>query len=294
MALMFAIDSFQGWEDAAQKQAFVKHLLGDVPVAASGTATSAYDKMTVQELKEECKSKGIKGITQKKRAELLELLKQGPQIKSKKDKTKAVVLDKNFYKAEFVEKFREDPNTIKVSELKKAVGKKGFDIADQLPPVERKDGKVMENTAFGAKKENMIEILTSHLEDIDIEELKAEDAEKKAVEKSNVSEVSSAESSDAEISSSDEEVEKEAAKAEKKPVKAEKMAKAEKKAVKEFEKCEVADSSDDDEPLGAVAAKAAPEPETKKKKRSKARRKEVSDLPRADEFEPTPEDFHAE
>jgi len=288
MALMFAIDSFQGWEDAAQKQAFVKHLLGDVPVAASGTATSAYDKMTVQELKEECKSKGIKGITQKKRAELLELLKQGPQIKSKKDKTKAVVLDKNFYKAEFVEKFREDPNTIKVSELKKAVGKKGFDIADQLPPVERKDGKVMENTAFGAKKENMIEILTSHLEDIDIEELKAEDAEKKAVEKSNVSEVSSAESSDAEISSSDEEVEKEAAKAEKKPVK------AEKKAVKVEVKCEVADSSDDDEPLGAVAAKAAPEPETKKKKRSKARRKEVSDLPRADEFEPTPEDFHAE
>ena len=212
MALMFAIDSFQGWEDAAQKQAFVKHMLGDVPVAASGTATSAYDKMTVQELKEECKSKGIKGITQKKRAELLELLKQGPQIKSKKDKTKAVVLDKNFYKAEFVEKFREDPNTIKVSELKKAVGKKGFDIADQLPPVERKDGKVMENTAFGAKKENMIEILTSHFDGIDIEELKAEDAEKKAVEKPIASEVSSAESSEAEPSSSDEESEKNAAK----------------------------------------------------------------------------------
>lgn len=288
MALMFAIDSFQGWEDAAQKQAFIKHLLGDVPVAASGTATSAYDKMTVQELKEECKSKGIKGITQKKRAELLELLKQGPQVKSKKDKTKAVVLDKNFYKAEFVEKFREDPNTIKVSELKKAVGKKGFDIADQLPPVERKDGKVMENTAFGAKKENMIEILTSHLEDIDIEELKAEDAEKKAVEKPIASEVSSAESSEAETSSSDEESEKKAAKAEKK------AAKAEKKVVKPPVKCEVADSSDDDEPLGAVAAKATPEPETKKKKRSKARRKEVSDLPKADEFEPVPEDFHAE
>ena len=287
MALMFAIDSFQGWEDAAQKQAFVKHLLGDVPVAASGTATSAYDKMTVQELKEECKSKGIKGITQKKRAELLELLKQGPQIKSKKDKTKAVVLDKNFYKAEFVEKFREDPNTIKVSELKKAVGKKGFDIADQLPPVERKDGKMMENTAFGAKKENMIEILTSHFDGIDIEELKAEDAEKKAVEKPIASEVSSAESSEAETSSSDEESEKNAAKAEKKTVK------AEKKTVKPAVKCEVADSSDD-EPLGAVAAKASPPPETKKKKRSKARRKEVSDLPKEDEFEPVPEDFHAE
>ena len=289
MALMFAIDSFQGWEDAGQKQAFVKHLLGDVPVAASGTATSAYDKMTVQELKEECKSNGIKGITQKKRAELLELLKQGPQLKSKKDKTKAVVLDKNFYKAEFVEKFREDPDTIKVSELKKAVGKKGFDIADQLPPVERKDGKVMENTAFGAKKENMIDILTSHLEDIDIEELKAEDAEKKAAEKSNVSEVSSADSARVEISSSDEESEKKAAKAEKK------AAKAEKKAVKVEVKCEVADSSDDDEPLSVVAAKAAPEPETKKKKRSKARRKEeVSDLPTAEQFEPKPEDFHAE
>ena len=58
-------------------------------------------------------------------------------------------------------------------------------------------------------------------------------------------------------------------------------------------KCEVADSSDD-EPLAAVAAKVSPPPETKKKKRSKARRKEVSDLPKAEEFEPTPEDFHAE
>ena len=287
MALMFAIDSFQGWEDAAQKQAFVKHLLGDVPVAASGTATSAYDKMTVQELKEECKSKGIKGITQKKRAELLELLKQGPQLKSKKDKTKEVVLDKNFYKAEFAEKFNKDPSTIKVSELKKAVGKNGFDIANQLPPVERKDGKVMENTAFGAKKENMLEILTTHLESVDMDALRAEDAEKKSKQVVDSS------------SSSGEEVAEHIPLVQERPVMEladssdeEAEAKVPKKK-KEKQAAESADSSGD-EPLEAVAAKAkAVSSDTKKKRRSKARRKDVADLP-SEEFEPAAEDFHAE
>ncbi len=281
MALMFAIDSFHGWDNTEQKQAFIKHLLGDTAVESLGSPTSSYDNMTIKQLKEECKSKGIKGITQKSKAELVELLKRGPQAKTKKDKTKEVVLDKNFYKAEFVEKFNKDPSTIKVSELKKAVGKKGFDIANQLPPVERKDGKIMENTAFGAKKENMIDILTSHLENVDMEALKAEDAEKKS---GQVMDSSSEEELAEEVpkekpgmelaDSSDEESEEEVPKKKKKPV------------------TETADSSED-EPLAAVVTKAKTASEPKKKRRSKARRKDVADLP-SEEFEPAAEDFHAE
>ncbi len=275
---MFAIDSFHGWDNTDQKQAFIKHLLGDTAMESLGSPTSSFDNMTIKQLKEECKSKGIKGITQKSKAELIELLKRGPQAKTKKDKTKEVVLDKNFYKAEFVEKFNKDPSTIKVSELKKAVGKKGFDIANQLPPVERKDGKIMENTAFGAKKENMIDILTSHLENVDMEALKAEDAEKKSgqVMDSSLEEEVAEEKPVMELAdSSDEESEEEVPKKKKKPV------------------TETADSSED-EPLAAVAAKAkAVSSDTKKKRRSKARRKDVADLP-SEEFEPAAEDFHAE
>ena len=281
MALMFAIDSFHGWDNTEQKQAFIKHLLGDTAVESLGSPTSSYDNMTIKQLKEECKSKGIKGITQKSKAELVELLKRGPQAKTKKDKTKEVVLDKNFYKAEFVEKFNKDPSTIKVSELKKAVGKKGFDIANQLPPVERKDGKIMENTAFGAKKENMIDILTSHLENVDMEALKAEDAEKKSgqvMDSSSEEEVAEEvpkEKPGLELAdSSDEESEEEVPKKKKKPV------------------TETADSSED-EPLAAVVTKAKTASEPKKKRRSKARRKDVADLP-SEEFEPAAEDFHAE
>ena len=284
MALIFAIDSFHGWDNTEQKQAFIKHLLGDTATESLGSPTSSYDNMTIKQLKEECKSKGIKGITQKSKAELIELLKRGPQAKTKKDKTKEVVLDKNFYKAEFAEKFNKDPSTIKVSELKKAVGKKGFDIANQLPPVERKDGKIMENTAFGAKKENMIDILTSHLENVDMEALKAEDAEKKSgqvMDSSSEEEVAEhiplvQERPVMELAdSSDEEVAVEVPKKKKKPV------------------METADSSED-EPLAAVAAKAkAVSSDTKKKRRSKARRKDVADLP-SEEFEPAAEDFHAE
>jgi len=280
MALMFAIDSFHGWDNTEQKQAFIKHLLGDTAVESLGSPTSSFDNMTIKQLKEECKSKGIKGITQKSKAELIELLKRGPQAKTKKDKTKEVVLDKNFYKAEFVEKFNKDPSTIKVSELKKAVGKKGFDIANQLPPVERKDGKIMENTAFGAKKENMIDILTSHLENVDMEALKAEDAEKKSgqvMDSSSEEEVAEEvpkEKPGMELAdSSDEESEEEVPK-KKKPV------------------METADSSED-EPLAAVVTKAKTASEPKKKRRSKARRKDVADLPSV-EFEPAAEDFHAE
>lgn len=280
MALMFAIDSFHGWDNTEQKQAFIKHLLGDTAVESLGSPTSSFDNMTIKQLKEECKSKGIKGITQKSKAELVELLKRGPQAKTKKDKTKEVVLDKNFYKAEFVEKFNKDPSTIKVSELKKAVGKKGFDIANQLPPVERKDGKIMENTAFGAKKENMIDILTSHLENVDMEALKAEDAEKKSgqvMDSSSEEEVAEEvpkEKPGMELAdSSDEESEEEVPK-KKKPV------------------METADSSED-EPLAAVVTKAKTASEPKKKRRSKARRKDVADLPSV-EFEPAAEDFHAE
>ena len=278
MALMFAIDSFHGWDNTDQKQAFIKHLLGDTAMESLGSPTSSFDNMTIKQLKEECKSKGIKGITQKSKAELIELLKRGPQAKTKKDKTKEVVLDKNFYKAEFVEKFNKDPSTIKVSELKKAVGKKGFDIANQLPPVERKDGKIMENTAFGAKKENMIDILTSHLESVDMEALKAEDAEKKSgqvMDSSSEEEVAEEKPVMELADSSDEESEEEVPKKKKKPV------------------TETADSSED-EPLAAVAAKAkAVSSDTKKKRRSKARRKDVADLP-SEEFEPAAEDFHAE
>ncbi len=275
---MFAIDSFHGWDNTDQKQAFIKHLLGDTAMESLGSPTSSFDNMTIKQLKEECKSKGIKGITQKSKAELIELLKRGPQAKTKKDKTKEVVLDKNFYKAEFVEKFNKDPSTIKVSELKKAVGKKGFDIANQLPPVERKDGKIMENTAFGAKKENMIDILTSHLESVDMEALKAEDAEKKSgqvMDSSSEEEVAEEKPVMELADSSDEESEEEVPKKKKKPV------------------TETADSSED-EPLAAVAAKAkAVSSDTKKKRRSKARRKDVADLP-SEEFEPAAEDFHTE
>ncbi len=278
MALMFAIDSFHGWDNTEQKQAFIKHLLGDTAMESLGSPTSSFDNMTIKQLKEECKSKGIKGITQKSKAELVELLKRGPQAKTKKDKTKEVVLDKNFYKAEFAEKFNKDPSTIKVSELKKAVGKKGFDIANQLPPVERKDGKIMENTAFGAKKENMIDILTSHLESVDMEALKAEDAEKKSgqvMDSSSEEEVAEEKPVMELADSSDEESAVEVPKKKKKPV------------------TETADSSED-EPLSAVAAKAkAVSSDTKKKRRSKARRKDVADLP-SEEFEPAAEDFHAE
>ena len=280
MALMFAIDSFHGWDNTEQKQAFIKHLLGDTAVESLGSPTSSYDNMTIKQLKEECKSKGIKGITQKSKAELVELLKRGPQAKTKKDKTKEVVLDKNFYKAEFVEKFNKDPSTIKVSELKKAVGKKGFDIANQLPPVERKDGKIMENTAFGAKKENMIDILTSHLENVDMEALKAEDAEKKSgqvMDSSSEEEVAEEvpkEKPGMELAdSSDEESEEEVPKKKKSVTK-------------------TGDSSED-EPLAAVVTKAKTASESKKKRRSKARRKDVADLP-SEEFEPAAEDFHAE
>jgi len=275
---MFAIDSFHGWDNTEQKQAFIKHLLGDTAMESLGSPTSSFDNMTIKQLKEECKSKGIKGITQKSKAELVELLKRGPQAKTKKDKTKEVVLDKNFYKAEFAEKFNKDPSTIKVSELKKAVGKKGFDIANQLPPVERKDGKIMENTAFGAKKENMIDILTSHLESVDMEALKAEDAEKKSgqvMDSSSEEEVAEEKPVMELADSSDEESAVEVPKKKKKPV------------------TETADSSED-EPLSAVAAKAkAVSSDTKKKRRSKARRKDVADLP-SEEFEPAAEDFHAE
>ena len=284
---MFAIDSFNGWDSTEQKQAFLKHLLGDSAGNSAVAPTSSYDSMTIKQLKEECKSKGIKGITQKTKAELVDLLKRGPLAKTKKDKTKEVVLGKNFYKAEFAEKFNKDPSTIKVSELKKAVGKNGFDIANQLPPVERKDGKVMENTAFGAKKENMLEILTTHLESVDMDALRAEDAEKKSKQVVDSS------------SSSGEEVAEHIPLVQERPVMEladssdeEAEAKVPKKK-KEKQAAESADSSGD-EPLEAVAAKAkAVSSDTKKKRRSKARRKDVADLP-SEEFEPAAEDFHAE
>lgn len=286
MALMFAIDSFNGWDSTEQKQAFLKHLLGDSAGNSAVAPTSSYDSMTIKQLKEECKSKGIKGITQKTKAELVDLLKRGPLAKTKKDKTKEVVLGKNFYKAEFAEKFNKDPSTIKVSELKKAVGKNGFDIANQLPPVERKDGKVMENTAFGAKKENMLEILTTHLESVDMDALRAEDAEKK--------------SKQVDSSSSEEEVAEHIPLVQERPVMEladssdEEVVEAKvPKKKKEKQVVESADSSED-EPLEAVAAKAkAVSSDTKKKRRSKARRKDVGDLP-SEEFEPAAEDFHAE
>ena len=279
MALVMVINSFQGWSSDEQRREFVKHLMGEVE--DTGPLSQCYEKMTVTELKEECKTRGIKGYNGKKKDTLIELIKQGPKTKSKKDKTKEVVLSKNFYKAEFAESFRKDPSAMKAPELKKAVGKSGFDIADKLPPVER-DGKMMTNTSFGAKKDDMIEILTTHLDTLDIDELRAEDDEKRSAETPVASDAESVDTT------------------------------------KLGDRCVEEDSSsdEDDEPLIKVEEVEAPKKETKKetkkkksvevevevekseskkaRRRNKARKEAVDDLPSEDDFAPCAADFHAE
>ena len=197
--------------------------------------------------------------------------------------TKEVVLSKNFYKAEFAESFRKDPSAMKAPELKKAVGKSGFDIADKLPPVER-DGKMMTNTSFGAKKDDMIEILTTHLNTLDIDELRAEDDEKRSAETPVASDAESVDTTKLgdrwveEDSSSDEDDEP--------LIKVEEVEAPKKETKKETKKKKSVEVEVEVEVEKSESKKA--------RRRNKARKEAVDDLPSEDDFAPCAADFHAE
>ena len=322
MALISAINTFQGWTPG-QADAFIKHMLGDMSSGITATpvkapeGTTEINKLTVAELKAEWKRLGIKGANGKTKQVLRDgILNYDPNTittsKGKKgDKTKPVKLAEDFVKTEFIAKYQ--AGEVKSSlDLKRAVGKNGFNVEHLLEPVRNeKTGKTSQST-FGATKDNLTQALDKHIETLDLDELAAEEQAAKAAEPElAIVPVKEPDSSEDEADSSDEEDEEDEAPKEteeqrlareaQEKAEAKKSKKAAKKARKAAEAAEAAaklaaeavDSDDDDEPEDQPKpepeAQPEPEPETKATKKHRRPKKrsaataDTSDLPSTEE-----------
>ena len=257
MSLKLAITSFEGWTNKEQMKEFLEHFLGSGAATSSATVTSStsLDKMTLQDLKDECKRLGIKGITGKTKPELREkIANYDPEASAKKaKKTKEYEIPEGFVKAEFVETFRADAEGIKNLDLKKAI--KVF----QVPDDSEDNGKF---NSFGKSKVENIAALTKFFDESDLDEIckqeapptrppiQLSDSEASSEESSGEDSVKSSKKSK---KSDEAKAAKKAAKAEAKAAAAKKVAEAKaaaaKKAAEDAESSEDSDSEDDDEPV---------------------------------------------
>lgn len=191
MALRALIVSFPGWNDDAQRLAFLTHFLGgDIDTQAPKSAAEVKN-MSVSALKEECKRLGIKGYNGKTKDELKQKIAEHDPTKtkkSKKDKTKKVELPEGFVLSEFAENFDEvskDEKACNAILLKRLIGKQVFNVkatqemedAGLLDEDEKKDIIGETVSSFGKTKDALKNILKIHFKTIDIDALRAKEAE---------------------------------------------------------------------------------------------------------------------
>lgn len=191
MALRALIVSFPGWNDDAQRLAFLTHFLGgDIDTQAPKSAAEVKN-MSVSALKEECKRLGIKGYNGKTKDELKQKIAEHDPTKtkkSKKDKTKKVELPEGFVLSEFAENFDEvskDEKACNAILLKRLIGKQVFNVkatqemedAGLLDEDEKKDVIGETVSSFGKTKDALKNILKIHFKTIDIDALRAKEAE---------------------------------------------------------------------------------------------------------------------
>ena len=176
MALRALIVSFPGWNDDAQRLAFLTHFLGgDIDTQAPKSAAEVKN-MSVSALKEECKRLGIKGYNGKTKDELKQKIAEHDPTKtkkSKKDKTKKVELPEGFVLSEFAENFDEvskDEKACNAILLKRLIGKQVFNVkatqemedAGLLDEDEKKDVIGETVSSFGKTKDALKNILKIH------------------------------------------------------------------------------------------------------------------------------------
>tara|TARA_B100001250_G_scaffold108954_1_gene91947 strand:- start:784 stop:1707 length:924 start_codon:yes stop_codon:yes gene_type:complete len=291
MALRALIVSFPGWNDDAQRLAFLTHFLGgDIDTQAPKSAAEVKN-MSVSALKEECKRLGIKGYNGKTKDELKQKIAEHDPTKtkkSKKDKTKKVELPDGFVLSEFAENFDEvskDEKACNAILLKRLIGKQVFNVkatqemedAGLLDEDEKKDVIGETVSSFGKTKDALKNILKIHFKTIDIDALRAKEAEETSSPECSESETETPEPAEpAEPDEPDEPDE---------PVSAPKKAKKAKKAkseetedveapkpkekskkdkkVKKDKKKKKSSDTDDDAPI-ATAAAAEPESDTER------------------------------
>ena len=205
MALRSLITSFNGWTNDEQAEAFLKHMLGgDADFKAPKSAT-AVSNMSVAELKAECKRLGIRGVNGKKKDELKEKIAafdpNAAPKKTKKDKTKEVILPDGFVKSEFAENF----DAWSVSDaancltMKRVLKEQVFNVTatqemidEELVNPEQKVGALV--SSFKLNKEQLQGILKIHFRDLDIAALRAkEEAESSGSELSDAAVASESE-----------------------------------------------------------------------------------------------------
>lgn len=205
MALRSLITSFNGWTNDEQAEAFLKHMLGgDADFKAPKSAT-AVSNMSVAELKAECKRLGIRGVNGKKKEELKEKIAafdpNAAPKKTKKDKTKEVILPDGFVKSEFAENF----DAWSVSDaancltMKRVLKEQVFNVTatqemidEELVNPEQKVGALV--SSFKLNKEQLQGILKIHFRDLDIAALRAkEEAESSGSELSDAAVASESE-----------------------------------------------------------------------------------------------------
>ena len=199
MALRSLITSFNGWTNDEQAEAFLKHMLGgDADFKAPKSAT-AVSNMSVAELKAECKRLGIRGVNGKKKDELKEKIAafdpNAAPKKTKKDKTKEVILPDGFVKSEFAENFDawSESDAANCLTMKRVLKEQVFNVTatqemidDELVNPEQKVGALV--SSFKLNKEQLQGILKIHFRDLDIEALRAkEEAESSGSELSDTS-----------------------------------------------------------------------------------------------------------
>ena len=275
MALRALIVSFPGWNDDAQRLAFLTHFLGgDIDTQAPKSAAEVKN-MSVSALKEECKRLGIKGYNGKTKDELKQKIAEHDPTKtkkSKKDKTKKVELPEGFVLSEFAENFDEvskDEKACNAILLKRLIGKQVFNVkatqemedAGLLDEDEKKDVIGETVSSFGKTKDALKNILKIHFKTIDIDALRAKEAEETSSPECSESETETPETPEAvdtlEPVDTLETVE---------PVSAPKKAKKAKKA-----------KSEDAEHVEEPKSKSKSKPKPKKPKKDKKKPKSSSD-----------------
>jgi outer membrane biosynthesis protein TonB len=288
MALRALIVSFPGWNDDAQRLAFLTHFLGgDIDTQAPKSAAEVKN-MSVSALKEECKRLGIKGYNGKTKDELKQKIAEHDPTKtkkSKKDKTKKVELPDGFVLSEFAENFDEvskDEKACNAILLKRLIGKQVFNVkatqemedAGLLDEDEKKDVIGETVSSFGKTKDALKNILKIHFKTIDIDALRAKEAEETSSPECSESETETPEPAEpAEPDEPDEPVSapKKAKKAKKakseetedvEAPKPKEKSKKDKKVKKDKKKKKSSDT-DDDAPI-ATAAAAEPESDTER------------------------------
>ena len=265
MSFIAILNNWNGWTNDSQREAFMVAFFANKGSTATTTISGKSNdelsdkeimSMTVPELKLACKERKIKGASGKNKDVLQELLKDYDPSKAKKksdkDNTKKFNIDTDFVKSEFVEEFRSKPDDIKALQLKRAC--KAFDIKDPDKPDKM-------YPSFGKKKEDMIEVLSVHIEDIDLDQLKAEEELKQTA---TSDESSTNQSSDDDSSESEED------KPEEKPV--EKSKKKSKKKRKKAKKQQVEKVAEEAEEVDTdIAEPSVPKPHNRPKRRDQAK-----------------------